>query len=354
MNFYDSIAYPFRTWQLFCLSPFILSAVPSPLPPKWQNIYFGIGCTSAIAAIILAIIFGTRDTIEHFSYDPWKIASVSVTFLITYFSALVTLIESIVQREEQKEFLRKIDEIDIFLAEKIGISIDFPSQQRRYKSRLIYRFLVYCPLYTIFSWVAFIAEPIVVTVMCICVNTLRLLIILRFQQFSILVDVIYQRYRLINEHIDRIYSHDLSRIPLKMDFVYVLHRDDVQENPPEIDKFQLIWHLREVTGLLHDASHQLNGAFTVSYTACILNDFLGSILNNYFCLEAAARTGHFLVIAMTFVQSIPRFDNILSMAHVCENAIEESKKFKGCVHKLSFDSADNRLSRLVSGLRRCF
>lgn len=191
----------------------------------------------------------------------------------------------------------------------LAISIDYCGQQWQYKRRLARRFLIYCLLFGYVSLVALCMQSSIVinTLLIICSLGYNL-VMLRFHQFSTLVDVIYRRYRSINEHIDHIYLRDLNRMTMKMNLVNVLpfiratHCDRIQTDPPQIDKFQLIWRFREVAGLLHEASRNLNGRFTVSYTMCILNEFIASILTNYFCLEASVQSGnHCFVVVLAFL-----------------------------------------------------
>lgn len=123
---------------------------------------------------------------------------------------------------------------------------------------------------------------------------------------------------------------------------------ELEENWQPTNEFQLLRDIREVSRLLQEASENINETFAVSSTFCIFFEFVASFLSNYFYFEWAIKNENIWYACTAVVQLIPRCDNLLSMGTACEHATEEARRFKGCIQKMSFDSSNNKLTRLVS------
>lgn len=88
-------------------------------------------------------------------------------------------------------------------------------------------------------------------------------------------------------------------------------------------KFRLLYSLRHISNLLHEASERLNGLFPMSIMCCNTLDVIHLVGAKYFTIEAGVRTGHWLSSFTTFAVNLSRGNSMLAMTNACEYAAVE-------------------------------
>lgn len=295
-------------------------------------------------------------------YDLWQ-QVVSIIYInLSLLTHAVILTESFAKRDKQKELLLKFHQIDSFVMQKIGIPIDYATQRRQYMCSLKRRCFIYSLVSTIISF-----GPLFILLFFYRVKTNKIFLkfvekillcycyILRviwYHRYITFVDMIYKRYRWINERINEIHFNDLNRMEINKQRAIVIGpviRDEIEMKCKPIDKFQLLRDIKEASLLLVEASENINETFAVSSTFCILFEFVSFSLVSYFYIEWAIKHSSILSAIIGVIQMLQLCDFIISLATECENATEEARKLKGCVHKLNINSINNlELSRFVS------
>lgn len=352
MNFFDSIWCPFRLWQLLCFSPFTLDQIPTAIPRRIRKFYFAI---AVVAMFHLLIIFAAFCTCEYLrlTRDLWILISAILHTNFGILTHAVALIESFARRNKQKQLLLQFDQIDSIVRHKIGIPIDYVTQRHQYVRRLKRRCIIYCLLATL-SFGAIFTQRFIICLRSALSCCYYIIFVIWFHRYTTFVDVIYKRYRWINERINKIYLNDLNRMGTNENLTVVdglvmcENRDEIEKNGQPIDKFQLIRDIKEASLLLVEASKNVNEIFAVSSTFFVFFEFVSLFLVNYFYFEWAIRHNSIFGAIISVIQLLPHCDTLLSLTAVCENATEEARKFKGYVQKLNIISVNTELSRLVS------
>lgn len=322
MDFFESISFPFRIWQAICLSPFILPQIPVLIPDKFRKSYF----TKAV--IILLLLFVIACSVNLYSLtkttDLWIRVSFMVQTTTSFIATVIILVESFINREEQKKLLLQFDVIDSIFKQQIGIEIDYAREHQGHKNRLIrWVSLNFCTMIFSFpfsSWNTLVDLITAYPFVFFC--------ILRQYQFVIFVDLIIERYRLLNELINKIYLDNLHRTAEWRGLFNVIDQDPVHPiqvdgNWQQIDKFRLLRQVRHVLQLLHNASRRLKSLSSISLIACCLSAFIENILYIYFVLEELffiESTVDYFVHILVVICCV---NDIRVLASACEIAVEE-------------------------------
>lgn len=288
MNFFDSISYPFRIWQISCLSPFTLIQTIDIIPKKIQTPYF---VTVAIVVFVNALIMcGSEIYMYKDSLDLWFSIWGTSTISIKSITATIILLDSFHKRNNQNKLFLQFNAIDSILKHQLGIEIDYARQSQGHKNRLIrwMGFNIFC---LIIAFITDIIHDSISYVELICYPPLVLFITLRVCQFTIIVDIIGERYRLLNEYINEMNwngMHGKGGWEELIEFVGCPNEVNcirIEEQFQSIDKFQLLQQLRDVSQLLHETNQQIHDIFSMSFAMSCFNSFIDNVSHNYFSLE---------------------------------------------------------------------
>lgn len=235
MDFFDSISYPFTVWQLLWISPFAVDQIPSVIPEKMWKHYFQTGILTICLLSTTLAVFGTLEYVA-FIRDPWVCVALSLSSLLIHSAAVVVVIESWVKRERQKQLLQQLNHIDSVLKQNIDITIKYAAERRQYKWRFKCRCIVLCWIVTIFFLCGLMKGDIFAHIIYRALNScLYIVIVMWFHQYSTYVDMIFKRFRWINEEINKIYLNNLNRVAMR-DNVTKVMRFLLPENSEKLGK----------------------------------------------------------------------------------------------------------------------
>lgn len=207
MNFFDSIAFPLQIWQTFCLSPFILPQISELILNKFQKSYFK-KCTVIILTYLLVFsgfAFNYFRNNNDIFYGIWG----EIVVFIFAIVIVAILLESFYKRNDQRKLLLQFEAIDSILKHQIDIEIDYVNEKQGHKNRLIRWISLNFFIITTAIFAAIINLDFSHIHFGIGFYVLCLFTILRLSQYTILVDIIRERFRLLNKHINTICSSDL-------------------------------------------------------------------------------------------------------------------------------------------------
>lgn len=329
MNFFDSISYPYRFWEIFCLTPFFVDQIPGVIPKRIRTFYVTIVFVLIYPIIIIFyVVVGIYKKL-YITSDLWILITSTIISATGSLTFVTILIESFFRRNVHKQLLLQFEQIDLILMQNIGITIDYMAERCQYKRRVKTRCVIYCSLITVLGFgEMFFRKYYIFGLHNIVGGYIHVLIIMWFHQYTIFVDVIYKRFYWINDRIRKICSTDLNRIIIE---------ENSSRGENGLDKIQFLRDLRKVSQSLLEASEKINKMFAVSSALYIFYEFISIFLSNYFYFEWAIKYENMLILLYAVILLIPRCDNLFSLAAACESATEEARKFKGCMHKLNID-----------------
>lgn len=375
MNLFDSLRLPMKIWKFGRLSPFIFQLHSSTAIERRDEIMYSITNGLLVLLAILALIsqYLACDDIA----DIWMRFYPLIMSAVAYIAATAILIESFSKRKEQVALVHHLSSIDRLLIDELAIKIDYAAEQKLHKNRFNRWIAVNLPIaiFCLAGFVLLVAFQIFEkTVHIFIITSAYFMLSLRFHQYTTFVCLIDRRYRLLNELISTIDAHDLVQMEPGHRPPQV-HRSgaDAAEDEQPVDRFRLIYGLKCASNHLHEASRRVSDLFVASITACIVSETFEMTCTDYFAFEGIVLRGQWVDHIYAVLQLLPRLNNFLSMFNACENATEEvglpgsdifvgaffcdryfsdfiqAKRFNGCVHKLSFISSDDALTRLVCG-----
>lgn len=133
----------FRILQLTCLAPFNLTKT-NKFYKSYYMMFYSIILILLSFVHLVSIAFKKYSILETDVFISAKFMSV-VHLIGIWISQLITLIESLIKRREQIEFLDKLREIDYIFEKKIGYSFKYKALQRN----IIFHMIGWGILYTL-------------------------------------------------------------------------------------------------------------------------------------------------------------------------------------------------------------
>lgn len=350
MNFFGSIAFPFRVWQALCQSPFVLAEIPEFIPRQFNKTYF-IRAAALISAFAAFLIWGGLNSLRKHS-DQWY--ALGSTFLLVTHGvfAVAIIIESFANRAGQRDLLRGINAIDAILINRIGIRLDYAQQRRSHRGRFNYFMAIRLVslLTTLLRCMANAELKYVDVIGLIVVQVIVTFIPLRMFQFTIFVDIVRQRYRAVNRHIDQLvlngWHHAAAVADCRwqaMAAVAHVNRAEIAQRWQSVDEFELPLRLKQVSQLLHQRSQQINRVFAASLATCFFKDFVSVVIFTYFSFEESLLSDSLILYACSTIHSIMRINDIRVVSSACEDASVEASflcvqffQFCVCLHIIFF------------------
>lgn len=335
MQFLKALFPSFYVWQFFSLSPFAL--MKNSLIPKSNDIHNYIAIGSVFIQLVV-LIFGWFYSDHYVTYSHHIIIlSISDIILMTLIrcTSISVVLESWRKRPLQMAFLTKIHQIDTIITSKLLIDLNYNAQRKKnlhvfigfivtflstFSSVMISSIVANFPKFLVF-WALYLIP------LFVCM--------IRYQQFNCYVRLIYDRYKAINDHVERLLiiknreNSTSDNSPNLTNLVHIVHSQQFKCN--RLDDVDIvaslvlnqIKHIQRVHRLLVDANRMLCQAFSWSMLFNVFNDFFNVLINLYWLVMT-------LLISATKVQLIGMalwaFLNIfllVSLSNACQFACYE-------------------------------
>lgn len=218
--------------------------------------------------------------------------------MLVQFNALALFVESYTNRHEHKDFLLQINSIDFLMEYKIGIAIDYESQRKHHRNRVAGYLIVHVIVFLIATITIYLIfnsgiDRFLVEFFSVFI------VALRYYQLAMYVDVLNQRYRLINHYLDTSQEHLNSQrfISKRANFSRILDKANqigTVNNKPRRQRtnigFDKLQTLRRVCRSLYTACYTINSLFKWTMALCIFTDFVHFMFGVYYILNVLLGT----------------------------------------------------------------
>lgn len=227
----------------------------------------------------------------------------TLEFFLVQLNALIIFIESFKMRNAQKELLHQINSIDFIMEQTIGIDLNYP----QYKRINLIRTIRWSTLLTIIPVINYMILSTYNTLAhrwWLMLNLSMFFCSMRYYHATTFIDIIYQRFKKINDFVTSFHSNDINGFELNIEF-------------------EKLYNIRYVCDLLSEASDRINNIFKLSILFTILNDFLQTLINCYwFWIIFAGKQEKYRMIPESLWLALI-VNNILSLASVSDHASKE-------------------------------
>lgn len=329
VNFFDSIAFPFRIWQATCLSPFVLSEIPGSIQQTLRKFYFPIGVL--IISVYSLIISYLMICYFNLLTDHWISTFLNILCVIRFFAVIIILAESYLMRMDQRKLFIQINAIDSFLLNQMGIRLDYPAERQRHFIQFMRWMLIKgsAVVYGVLSRPPQ-QEGLLFSTIFISYHFVVFIITLSMYQFVTLVDIVGSRYRAINDHINNVVLNDPRR---KTENEYFLtdvltsateecHSEDDEDEQLQ-EKFHFLQQLREVSHSLDGVTQEINRIFGASLAAFTFKSAMNLIILAYFSFEVAVSQDSVYMFLGACVHTFVRIYDIRKISNACEYTTEQ-------------------------------
>lgn len=300
MDFFHSIPLSFRICPQFC----------SPLILRKACIKF------TVLLAILSLIFSITMIIRATGFRM-----LVIKFLVSMFTPVVAcalFIESFMKRNKLKEFELKITSIDSILKQELYIDMDYDMERKRMRWRFIRFVVVYS-----FTWflVFYLLPPrqtsklgyfIYFLNMMIGFGPTSIVLQLYFYRIVTFIDALRRRFSLINECINNFHNFaELDFLEKSVEIGDALNSDQL---------YKKLLNIRRACRALYSASELINDLFGWSLFFCIFQTFvyLSVLIYLLLCNERQQN-----ITYVMWIYIIPHFNNTVSLATICEFAVQE-------------------------------
>lgn len=284
----------FRILQITCLAPFNLTKT-NKFYKSYFMMFYSIVLILMSLSVLTSVTFKRYSILETDVFISGNIMSV-VHLIGIWISHLITLIESLIKRRQQIEFLEKLREIDYIFEKRIGYNFKYKSLQRS----IIFHMIGWGSLYTL----------------------------LESYLFILLLDVDYKFGRFLRNWAIHMIPFSFCCLRYFQVITYVLFlklrfrflNKSLVETKHEIENLTL---LKSVYSKLWNLSNLINQSFGLSILINIATNFISITINFYFVflslkmnhnpkdiLEALWSYGDILWL-------IPYLLNVFMLAKVC-------------------------------------
>lgn len=273
----------FFIWQSLSMSQFTLER--KTYAPKLHNNHNILASLSLIIQLIILFhgFYNTKlytDESLNFILIVLSIASVTLYRL----SSISCIIESHLNRKNEMRFLSLIAKSDEILMDKLHVDMKYKEQWQNNIQQLIIRILVYLILNgaNIIDWIV-VEVPVESTIWFYLIAFQIFICSMRYHQIISYVNLIHDRYKLLNEYIEKIRCQKIGSIGLLFE---VTHKHSVEpwknnnfESAMIRNKLKII---QEIQRHLLDARAIINNSFKWSLLFNLVNDFHITLTSAYF------------------------------------------------------------------------
>lgn len=285
VDFFQSIALSFQILQLVCLCPYSIKEISNLIRPKFQK-----------PQLILMLIFQMVLIVYvvHLSFHfPILNGTVKLAFFTKFVMiqvmTLALFIESYNNRNVQKDFLLQINSIDFIMEYQIDIKMDHRIQRKHHTKRVISFIGVHLIVFLISSNTIYLLYGEGIIRFAIEFFSITI-VALRYYQLGFFADLLYQRYRIINDFMDS--ANDLINIDQYIskrtnfgeifDKMIVNGVNNRRRTNIGCDKLHA---LRRACCSLYKASNTINELFKWTLPLCILTDFFHYLFGVFYILH---------------------------------------------------------------------
>lgn len=336
MNFIDSIYPVLCIWQSTGISLFELRR-----KCRWNILCTILKFTFSLTVTVIQL-WSAYEKVSNISlmtlpkFRLTKLIGVAVNVFLFELGPICIVIESLVNRKKQKTFLLQIKSIDSIL-EQIDIDLHYKSQRYRY-NRKTFRWMAtnlfpMCAYSAVFykltnrldfTWVKDIMPLIIVTT--------------HYCRIAVLVDIVYQRYHLLNAHVERISVNSIrSSSESRLD-VEGLFADDISISA-ETESINL-WRVHRLIASTNNSIGKLfrwSLLLVISHDLAYITITFGRFLKLWQQLSFLMLLPAFslILIFLPLIQTLPSINNILSLTLTCGRAtgevVHSEQSTKSCI-----------------------
>lgn len=334
MQFLKALFPSFYVWQIFSLSPF--SLVKDSLTPKCKRIH---NCMTIVSVIIqfAVLIHGFFDLsyVNHSHHLILLSMGDIVLMTLVRCTSISIVLESWWKRPLHIAFLTKIHQIDTILTSKLQIDLKYETQQKKHFNIFIVFVVCYLSASASVMAVSIIAElppfqlfwTLYIIPLFVCM--------MRYQQFTSYVHLMHDRYKAINDHMERsmiikpYHGSTPNDTQNLKNVVHIVHSQKFKRNridDIDVEAFLVVnqlKHIQRVHRLLYESNKILCRAFRWSMLLNVCNDFV-NILINYYWFTTNLITGDSKVqLVGAFSWSSINIILLVSLSNACEIASHE-------------------------------
>lgn len=284
----------FHIWQIFSLSPFALAK--TSLQPKTNRFHSYLSLLSTIIQFSI-LIYGFWDY-QFYTNSSDQSTSIFVAggdiFLMALIrcTSITIVIESWLKRSHQIDFLTQIDQIDRIMHTKLLIDLQYKLEQKRHFRNLTQWIGGQVSLVLSMMLLTSLTQMVVLKIYWAFYTFPLFLCMMRYQQFISYVNLLYIRFRALNECIERLKSskfHSSIDSNCTQDLRFIAHFTHFQNeiNAKNMETFLIVnqlKHFQRTRRLLIEANQMLCKLFNWSMLLNVGNDFFNLIMNMYWLM----------------------------------------------------------------------
>lgn len=270
-----------------------------------------------------------------------KLVDVAVNVILQELGPVFIIIESLVNRRKQKAFLLDIKSIDSLLEQQVGIDLFYKAQRLRYICRtfrwMAMNLLPMCAFSAVFyklsnrldfGWLKNIMPLLIVST--------------HYCRVAVLVDVVYQRYYLLNMFIGRFAANgDRNNSAARLDVGGLFADDNTSSAATKRESINL-WRAHHLIASTNQSISKLfrwSLLLVISHDLAYITVTFGRFLSLWQQLSIIPLPAvSMILIFLPLVLTLPSINNVLSLALICGRTTEEVwQSFLGLIRTSIFN-----------------
>lgn len=328
MRFIKTLFPSFYIWQLFSMSPFTLNG--KTIQIETSVVHDVIALISFLIQIVV-FIYGLIHVKDYVEYDAQSslviLFSDVIDLTMIRLISIVIVIESWLNRANQIDFLKLIGEVDEILSFNLRIDMDYKSKRWQQRCNLIMNLVLYCAMQIIVITIIVHFDMGRFPIFWSLYSVPLFIRLMRYNQIISYINLIGERYRIINEFIENIRSmrlHDnmlAKNVPILKSSCGSKHRKNkMLETFMMISKIE---NMRKAHYLLLDSNKELRNLFHWSLLICIFHDFGGIIVDIYWILFSTFFGEPKVQIFIAAALGMMNIFNFITITFACGSTVEE-------------------------------
>lgn len=314
----------FFIWQTLSMSQFTLQRKTyAPKHHKSHNIL--AGTSFCIQLIVFFYGFYNPEMYLDITLPLVLICSTAASLTLNRFCSILTVIESRLHQKDEMKFLALIAKSDKILINILHIDIKYKEQKQNNIQQLVIRILLLLILNASFmiDWL-FLETAIQITIWYALLVFPIFISSMRYHQIISYVNLIRDRYKLLNEYIERIRLKESVSFGVSIEMAYKqLVHSCQKKNFESIMIMNQLKHIQEIQSYLLDGRCIINNSFKWSLLMNLVNDFQSTLGSGYFLIFSTIKEGINIDILSGTVWVVYGLFNFASLANACLLANEE-------------------------------
>ncbi|XP_037958834.1 putative gustatory receptor 2a [Teleopsis dalmanni] len=260
------------------------------------------------------------------------------------FAHLISIIETIVRRIDQKTFYEDVREIDLIFQCSLNVNIDNGKFRQEIISRGLIMFLIYLLSVAAFLMPKFIEMDGVLAIYWILYALPLFVCGLRYFQIFCAITIIKRRFEQLNTVLGEV---NLQRALPIYEINERINRIYEMENP-ELKRLLII---REIYNRLWEITTIFNRAVGVSLLINLGNDFISLTSSFYWIFlnlkSFAADSSNLLTIVANTIWTFPHIFNILVLAVICQSTVQTTINIALALHHTKSDILNDNYNTVI-------